>query len=324
MNPLLSIKNLKTYFYLRKGVVRAVDGISFDVERGEMVGIVGESGSGKSVMALSILRIVFPPGKIIAGEIWFNGKNLVKAPGEEIHRIRGKKIAMIFQNPRTCLNPIMPVGEQIAKVCLLHRGGKKKEAATRALEMLDLVQVADPERVFSSYPHQLSGGMCQRIMIAMALICEPLLIIADEPTTGVDVTIEKQILNLMRQLLGKRTGMSQMMISHDMGVIANTCHRVVVMYSGKIMEIGPVKEVYKEPLHPYTRRLIHSIPRIDLEEKPLTIGGELPDPMSPPQGCRFSPRCPEALTVCTEESPSLIRMGSGRFVACYLFGEHHS
>ncbi len=260
----------------------------------------------------------------MGGEIWFDGKNLLTASGEEMQKIRGKRIAMIFQNPRTCLNPIMTVGEQIAKICLLHQGGTKKAATARALEMLRLVQIADPERVFSCYPHQLSGGMCQRMMIVMALICEPLLIMADEPTTGLDVTIERQILNLMRQLLWERKGMSQMMISHDMGVIANTCHRVVVLYSGKVMEIGPVKAVYKEPLHPYTRGLIHSIPRIDQEEKPSTIGGELPNPMSPPPGCRFYPRCPEALSFCKEETPSVRQMGSGRFVACHLFREGHS
>jgi oligopeptide/dipeptide ABC transporter ATP-binding protein len=324
MSHLLSIKNLKTHFYLRKGVVRAVDEVSFDVARGETVGIVGESGSGKSVTALSILRIIFPPGKILAGGIWFDGRDLLKASEEEMRQIRGKKIAMIFQNPQTCLNPIMTVGDQIAKICLLHHGGSKKEATSRTSEMLRLVQIADPDRVYSAYPHELSGGMCQRIMIVMALICEPLLIIADEPTTGLDVTIEKQILNLMRQLLLERKGMSRLMISHDMGVVANTCHRIVVMYSGKIMEIGSVKEVYHDPLHPYTKGLIQSIPRIDRDEKPHTIGGELPNPMSPPSGCRFFPRCSEVLAICPHETPSVRDMGSGRLVACHLFKEGHS
>ena len=318
MDSLLSIKNLKTYFYLRRGAVRAVDDVSIEVARGEAIGIVGESGSGKSVTAQSILRIIFPPGKILGGEIWFDGQNLLTASEEEIQKVRGKKITMVFQSPRTCLNPVMAVGEQITKVCLLHQCQEKREAEARALEMLRLVQIADPKRVFSAYPHQLSGGMCQRVMIVMALICEPLLIIADEPTTGLDVTVQRQILALMNELW-ERTGVSRIMISHDMGIIANTCHRVAVMYAGKIMETGAIKELFKNPLHPYTHGLIHSTPRIDQDEKPLAIGGELPNAMVPPSGCRFHPRCSRVMEICRSEEPIFHPVGEDRQVACHLF-----
>jgi oligopeptide/dipeptide ABC transporter ATP-binding protein len=318
MASLLSIRHLKTYFYLRRGTVHAVDDISLDVENGEATGIVGESGSGKSVTAQSILRIIFPPGKIIEGQIWFNGQNLLVAPEEEMQRIRGKKISMIFQNPKTCLNPVMTVGEQITRIYLLHQCEERKKAEVRAQEMLRLVQIADPRRIFSCYPHELSGGMCQRIMIVMALICEPLLIIADEPTTGVDVTVQRQILALMNQLWEK-TGVSRIMISHDMGIIAHTCEKVVVMYAGKVMESGPVKEVFKNPFHPYTRGLIHSIPRIDIEERPLAIEGELPNAMAPPPGCRFHLRCSEVENICKNEEPALRAIDGGRQVACLFF-----
>jgi oligopeptide/dipeptide ABC transporter ATP-binding protein len=295
-----------------------VDDVSIHVGRGEAIGIVGESGSGKSVTAQSILRIIFPPGKILEGEIWLGGQNLLTVPENEMQKIRGKKISMVFQNPRTCLNPVMTVGEQVTKVCLLHQCQERKEAEARAQEMLRLVQIADPKRVFSAYPHQLSGGMCQRVMIVMALICEPLLIIADEPTTGLDVTVQRQILALMNELW-ERTGISRIMISHDMGIIANTCHRVFVMYAGKVMESGPIKELFKNPLHPYTHGLIRSIPRIDQEEKPLAIGGELPNAMTPPSGCRFHPRCSEVMEICRNEEPVFHSVGEGRQVACHLF-----
>jgi oligopeptide/dipeptide ABC transporter ATP-binding protein len=299
--------------------VRAVDDVSFDVGPGQVVGIIGESGSGKSMAVQSVLRLIFPPGRIEGGEVWFQGRDLLAAGEEELRSVRGRRIAMVFQNPRHCLNPVMTIGEQVSRLGRLHRGDSRREAGERVRGLLEQVQIADPERVFHAYPHQLSGGMCQRVMIVMALLCEPALIIADEPTTGLDVTIQRQILALMRELWA-RTRVAQLTISHDMGVIANTCERVVVMYAGKVMEVAPVADLYRAPLHPYTRRLIEAIPRVDAAVKPVGIGGELPNPLAPPAGCRFHPRCPDAIEVCRREEPPLLAVGARRQVACHLVG----
>jgi oligopeptide/dipeptide ABC transporter ATP-binding protein len=319
VRPLLSVKGLRTYFFLRRGVARAVDDVSFEVDPGEAVGIIGESGSGKSVAVQSLLRLTFPPGRIVGGEAWFQGRDLLRLSEDELREIRGRRIAMIFQNPRHCLNPVMTIGEQVGRLGRLHRRDSARQAADRTGHLLEQVQIADRERVFHAYPHQLSGGMCQRVMIMMALVCEPTLMIADEPTTGLDVTIQRQILALMRDLW-ERTGVARITISHDMGVIAHTCRRVVVMYAGKVMEVGPVQDVYREPLHPYTRRLIQAVPRLDTSAKPLGIGGELPSPFTPPAGCRFHPRCTEAIEVCRREQPPLLTVAEGRQVACHLVG----
>jgi oligopeptide/dipeptide ABC transporter ATP-binding protein len=317
MTPLLAVRDLVTQFHLRAGVVRAVDGVSFEIGRGESVGIVGESGSGKSVTALSVLRLIAPPGRIVAGEIVFDGRDVLALSGEELRRVRGRGIAMIFQNPRSCLNPVMTVGQQVAAMARLHRRDTRGGATARALEMLRAVQIADAGRVSGAYPHQLSGGMCQRVMIAMAMVCEPALVIADEPTTGLDVTVQRQILALM-QALWERTGVSRLLISHDMGVVATTCDRVVVMYAGKVVEAGPVRALFTAPLHPYTRRLVQATPRLDGARRPSAIAGELPDPVRPPAGCRFHPRCAEALDRCRHEEPRLGAAGAGRVVACHL------
>jgi oligopeptide/dipeptide ABC transporter ATP-binding protein len=317
MTPVLAVRDLVTQFHLRAGVVRAVDGVSFEVGRGETVGIVGESGSGKSVTALSVLRLIAPPGRIVAGEVVFDGRDVLALSEAELRRVRGRGIAMIFQNPRSCLNPVMTVGQQVAAVARLHRQDTRAGATARALEMLRAVQIPDAGRVFGAYPHQLSGGMCQRVMIAMAMVCEPALVIADEPTTGLDVTVQRQILALMHALW-ERTRISRLLISHDMGVVATTCDRVVVMYAGKVVEAGPVRELFKAPLHPYTRRLVGSTPRLDDARRPSAIAGDLPDPVRPPDGCRFHPRCVEAVERCRHEAPRLESAGAGRVVACHL------
>jgi oligopeptide/dipeptide ABC transporter ATP-binding protein len=314
---LLEIRQLQTYFYLRRATVQAVDGVSFWVAPGEMVGLVGESGSGKSVTALSVLRLVQPPGRILAGEIIFQGRNLMALSDEEMNSsVRGQAISMVFQNPRSCLNPVMKVGDQIARVHRFHKRSSSRQAKDRTLAMLKLVQIADPERVMDRYPHQLSGGMCQRAMIAMALICEPALVIADEPTTGLDVTVQGQILELMRDLRNK-TGAAQLLITHDLGVVAETCDRIVVMYGGKVMEAGPVVDLFRTPLHPYTAALLRSVPDIKKDFRTTTIPGNVPDPRDPPSGCRFHPRCADCRDECVAEAPDLVQVTSDRAVACH-------
>jgi len=321
---LLDVKNLKTYFFTDEGIVRAVDGVDLYIEKGETLGVVGESGCGKSVTALSIMKLIpSPPGKIIEGEIFYNGTNLVDLPAGQMRKIRGKEISMIFQEPMTSLNPVFTCGEQIAEALRLHEGLGRRAAMDKTVEMLKLVHIPNAERRVKEYPHQLSGGMRQRIMIAMALSCNPKLLIADEPTTALDVTIQAQILELLNELKSKLK-MAVMLITHDMGVIAETAQRVVVMYAAKVAEEAPVGELYKEPLHPYTQGLLRSIPRIDLaatERRRLeTIPGTVPTlrgEIAP--GCRFAPRCPFVKSVCTEKDPVIKEVKPGHKVSCWLY-----
>jgi oligopeptide/dipeptide ABC transporter ATP-binding protein len=317
---LLEVSNLRTFFETDAGVSRAVDGVSFAVEAGEIVGVVGESGSGKSVTSLSILGLVpRPPGRIEKGSsVRFKGEELVGAPEARLRQVRGNEIAMIFQEPMTSLNPVYPVGEQIAEALRLHRKLGKREARARAVELLREVGIADPEERARAYPHQLSGGMRQRVMIAIALSCEPALLIADEPTTALDVTIQAQILELILALRERR-GMGVLLITHDLGVVAEVCDRVVVMYGGEVVEQGSVEELFRDPRHPYTRGLLAAIPRLGKRvERLAAIPGTVPAPTAWPQGCRFHPRCAEALPRCADEAPPLVTLGAGRSVRCWL------
>ena len=321
---LLEVKNLKTYFFTDEGTVRAVDGVDLHIDKSETLGVVGESGCGKSVTALSVMKLIpQPPGKIVEGQILYDGKNLVDLPAGQMRKIRGKEISMIFQEPMTSLNPVFTCGEQIAEALRLHEGLGRRDAMDKTVEMLKLVHIPNAERRVKEYPHQLSGGMRQRIMIAMALSCNPKLLIADEPTTALDVTIQAQILDLLNELKSKLK-MAVMLITHDMGVIAETAQRVVVMYAAKVAEEASVADLFKEPLHPYTQGLLRSIPRIDLaatERRRLeTIPGTVPTlrgDIAP--GCRFAPRCPFVKSVCTEKDPVLKEVKPGHKVACWLY-----
>jgi peptide/nickel transport system ATP-binding protein len=321
---LLDVKNLKTYFFTDEGVVRAVDGVDLHIDQGETLGVVGESGCGKSVTALSIIRLIpQPPGKIVEGQILYNGLDLVTIPANKLRKIRGKEISMVFQEPMTSLNPVFTCGEQIAEALRLHEGLGRRDAMDKTVEMLKVVHIPNAERRVKEYPHQLSGGMRQRVMIAMALSCSPNLLIADEPTTALDVTIQAQILELLNELKSKLR-MAVMLITHDMGVIAETAQRVVVMYAAKVAEEAPVGDLFKEPLHPYTQGLLRSIPRIDLaatEHLRLeTIPGTVPTlrgDIAP--GCRFAPRCPFVKSVCTEQDPVLKEVKPGHKVSCWLY-----
>ncbi len=319
---LVEIRNLKTYYYTEDGVVKAVDGVDLYIHRGETLGIVGESGCGKSVTSLSIMRLIpNPPGKIVSGEILFEGEDLLKKSEAEMRKIRGNEISMIFQEPMTSLNPVYTVGDQIAEAIELHQGLSHKEAIEKAIEMLRLVGIPLPEQRVKEYPHQLSGGMRQRVMIAMALSCNPKLLIADEPTTALDVTIQAQILELMKKLK-KELGMAIMLITHDLGVVAEMCERVVVMYAGKVVEEADAVSLFKNPIHPYTEGLLKSIPRLDQEvEKLHVIEGAVPNPLNMPAGCRFHPRCPLATDRCRVEEPNLQQVAPGRKVACFLAEE---
>ncbi|RLF99896.1 ABC transporter ATP-binding protein, partial [Thermococci archaeon] len=292
MEELLKVKDLKTYFYTYEGVVKALEGINLDIYKGESLGLVGETGCGKSVTALSIMRLIqWPPGKIIDGEIILDGKDLLKIPEEEMRKIRGSDISMIFQEPMSSLNPVFTIGSQISEAITLHQEVDKKEAEKRSLDMLDLVGMPDAEKVMKQYPHELSGGMQQRAMIAMALSCKPKLLIADEPTTALDVTVQAQILDLI-QKVNKEIDSSMLLITHDLGVVAQVCSRVAVMYAGYIVEIGTAKQIFKNPYHPYTKGLMHAIPKIHVETKRLeVIRGVVPNLITPPSGCRFHPRC---------------------------------
>ena len=321
--PLLEIKGLRTSFHTRAGAVRAVDGIDFSVDRGEIMGLVGELGCGKSVTSLSILRLVAPPGLIEAGEVLFDGQDLLKLSTDAMRRIRGERISMIFQQPTSSLNPVWDVGTQIAEVLRIHRGLKGKAAEARTLELLRMVGIPDPARRLKAYPHEMSGGMAQRIMIAMALACEPELLIADEPTTALDVTIQAQILDLMRNLRDE-TGTAIILITHDLGVVAEMCDRVAVMYAGEIVEQTDVVSLFREPLHPYTRGLIGSIPVVgDLREELAVIPGNVPNLIDLPSGCRFAPRClariEEGIDNAFDEHPALLPVRSGHDVRCWIY-----
>jgi peptide/nickel transport system ATP-binding protein len=321
---LLEIKGLKTHFFTEEGVVRAVDGIDLRIDRGETLGIVGESGCGKSVTALSIMKLIpMPPGRIVEGQMqWEGNRDLVTLPPAQMRKVRGKEISMVFQEPMTSLNPVFTIGEQIAEAVRLHEGLGRRAAMDKTVEMLKIVHIPNPERRVKEYPHQLSGGMRQRVMIAMALSCNPKLLIADEPTTALDVTIQAQILELLNELKAK-LGMAVMLITHDMGVIAETAQRVMVMYAGKVVEEAPVKELFKEPLHPYTQGLLRSIPRIDRaaikKERLQAIPGVVPSLLDLPPGCRFASRCQFVKSICTEQEPALREVRPGHKVACVLY-----
>jgi peptide/nickel transport system ATP-binding protein len=321
---LLEVKGLKTHFFTDEGVVRAVDGVDFYINKGETLGVVGESGCGKSVTALSIMRLIpTPPGRIVEGQINYDGRNLLDLTPAQMRKIRGKEISMIFQEPMTSLNPVFTVGEQIAEALRLHEGLGRRDAMDKTVEMLKLVHIPNAERRVKEYPHQLSGGMRQRVMIAMALSCNPKLLIADEPTTALDVTIQAQILDLLNELKAK-FNMAIMLITHDMGVIAETAQRVVVMYAAKVAEEAPVTELFKEPLHPYTQGLLRSIPRIDLaatqKTKLETIPGTVPTLRgAETPGCRFAPRCSFAKPMHFENTPPLKEVRPGHKVACFLY-----
>ena len=316
---LLSIRDLHTSFYTESGVARAVDGVSFDIGAGETLGIVGESGCGKSVTALSILRLIQPPGRIESGSvIEFGGKNLVTLDDAEIRDIRGNRISMIFQEPMSALNPVFMVGDQVAEVARVHAGMSRRDAWERAVEMLELTGMPDAEARARQYPHQLSGGMRQRVLIAMALMMKPALVIADEPTTALDVTIQAQILDLLLDLQ-KKIGTSILMITHDLGVIAETASRVIVMYAGEVVEQAEVDELFAKPHHPYTEGLMHSMPHIGHDQDRLNvIPGTVPAPTEWPTGCRFRERCPYSWDLCEREHPPLYQIGSGHVSRCHL------
>jgi oligopeptide/dipeptide ABC transporter ATP-binding protein len=315
---LLEVRDLRTYFASERGEVRAVDGVDFTLERGRTLGIVGESGCGKSVTALSIMGLVpQPPGRVAGGEVLLEGEDLLKAPARRLRDLRGDKLSMIFQEPMTSLNPAFPVGEQIAEALLRHRKLTPRDAHEKAVEMLRRVRIPSPERRVADYPHQLSGGMRQRVMIAMALACNPQLLIADEPTTALDVTIQAQILELMR-VLRAELGTAIILITHDLGVIAELADDVIVMYAGKVIERCPASRLFAEPQHPYTIGLLGSIPRLHLEQERLaSIEGFVPDAAAFPQGCRFHPRCPFAVEKCRSEVPPLLPMAENHFAACW-------
>jgi peptide/nickel transport system ATP-binding protein len=324
--PLLDVQGLKTYFFTRDGVVRAVDGVSFSVGRGETLAVVGESGCGKSVTSLSILRLIAsPPGRTVGGRVIFEGRDLLELPEAEMRKIRGDAISMIFQEPMTSLNPVLTIGHQIAEALVLHRGLSREDAGARAVEMLRLVRMPEPERRVAQYPHQLSGGMRQRVMIAMALACEPRLLIADEPTTALDVTIQAQILDLMRELKA-RTGAAIMLITHDLGVVAEMAQRVIVMYAGRKVEEASVVDLFARPRHPYTRGLLDSIPKLgaasrasegDAGGRLAEIAGTVPSLLQPIVGCAFAPRCAYATERCRIDYPPLEEKARGHWAACW-------
>ncbi len=320
---LLSVKNLKTYFQTEDGIVKAVDGVSFELKRGETLGIVGESGSGKSVTSLSIMRLIpEPPGKIVDGEIWFDSKNILELSAEEVRKIRGKRIAMIFQDPMTSLNPFLRISTQLMEVTQLHLGHSKKEAYQHAVKMLKMVGIPDAESRVNGYPHEFSGGMRQRVMIAMALSCDPELLIADEPTTALDVTIQAQILDLIKDLK-ERLGTSVILITHDLGVVAGMTDRIIVMYAGKIFEQAPTEELFKAPANPYTKGLLRSVPDPAHEEsKPLyQIPGLPPDVAHLPPGCPFAERCERAKDICRSEFPPFVQVAENHWSLCHFAEE---
>ena len=323
MSHLLEVENLATHFPTRAGLVRAVDGVSFHLDRGELLGLVGESGCGKSITALSIMRLIAPPGKIVAGEILLEGRNLLQVSNSEMRAVRGNDIAMIFQDPMTSLNPVFTVGEQIAEALRLHRNLSRREARQGAIEAMHEVSIPDPALRASDYPHQLSGGMRQRVMIAMALACDPKVLIADEPTTALDVTIQAQILELLSGLRKTRE-LAVLLITHDLGVVAEVAERVAVMYTGRIVEQSPVDELFARPKHPYTEGLLRSVPRLTAKDvakaaRLQTIEGTVPKPTALPKGCHFEPRCDYRMPRCREGEIPLYSVGNDVTVRCVLF-----
>jgi oligopeptide/dipeptide ABC transporter ATP-binding protein len=323
VQPLLEVRNLKTYFFTEDGEIKAVDGVDFYVNPGEVLGLVGESGCGKSVTSLSIMRLISTPGKIVEGEIFFEGKDLVKASEEDMIQVRGNRISMIFQQPQTALNPVFKVGDQIAEVLEIHQGLNKEAGRVRAVELLQMVGIPEPDRRAEAYPHELSGGMAQRVMIAMGLACVPNLLIADEPTTALDVTIQAQILDLMRNLR-ENIGTAIILITHDLGVVSEMCERVAVMYAGQIVEQADVQTIFARPMHPYTQGLIGSIPVLGkLKDRLEVIPGSVPNLVNLPPGCRFAPRCrareEHGLAICTVHSPELQDTEHEHKVRCWLY-----
>jgi oligopeptide/dipeptide ABC transporter ATP-binding protein len=322
-DKLLEVKNLKTYFFTEDGVVKAVDGVGFYLRRGEVLGLVGESGCGKSVTSHSIMRLIGQPGKIVEGEIWFDGRDLAKAPERDMRQIRGNRISMIFQQPTSCLNPVFKVGDQIAEVLDIHQRLGREKGWARAIELLKLVGIPEAERRIQAYPHEMSGGMAQRVMIAMALACVPELLIADEPTTALDVTIQAQILDLMRSL-HRNMNTSIILITHDLGIVAEMCERVAVMYAGCIVEQTDVRTLFKDPKHPYTRGLIGSIPVLgQVKDELEVIPGSVPNLIDLPPGCRFAPRCRARLEYkleqCVKQEPDLLPVGPSHTTRCWLY-----
>ncbi len=320
-DELLRVENVKTYFFTEDGDVKAVDGVSLKVRQGETLGIVGESGCGKSVTSMTIMRLIASPGKIVEGEVWLRGLNITDLSEEEMRHIRGNRMSMIFQQPTSCLNPVFRVGDQISESLMLHRNYTKQQARQRAIELLTMVGIPSATTRVDTYPHEMSGGMCQRVMIAMALSCEPELLIADEPTTALDVTIQAQILELMRDLKNRyNTGI--ILITHDLGVVAEMADDVAVMYAGKIVEEAPVNELFEDPKHPYTQGLLASIPVLgEVKDKLAVIPGSVPSLRNLPVGCRFANRCPFVMDICRQEEPGLIRISESHTARCWLYSD---
>jgi oligopeptide/dipeptide ABC transporter ATP-binding protein len=319
-DTLLQVEDLKTYFFTEAGVVKAVDGVSFEVTRGEPLGLVGESGSGKTITALSVLGVIPRPGKIISGKIIFDGQNLVGKSDKELRTIRGRKIGYVSQDPNSSLDPLFSVESQLAEVIQAHEKMSKDEAKERVLKLLNLVRIPEPEARMGAYPHELSGGMRQRIAIARALAASPDMLIADEPTTNLDVTIQAQVLELLKSL-ERDLGMTLILITHDMGIVAEMTRRVVVLYAGRVAEVADTASIYTNPKHPYTRALLQSVPRIDRKRNLVPIPGNIPNLITPPSGCRFHPRCSYMISKCEGEVPALEPCGDGRQVACYRWKE---
>jgi oligopeptide/dipeptide ABC transporter ATP-binding protein len=320
MNLLLKVEKLSTEFSLPQGKLRAIEKTGFELSSGEAVGLVGESGCGKSVTALSVMRLILPPGEIVEGSVYFKGKDLLTLPEKDMEDIRGKELSMVFQEPLTSLNPVFTIGSQIEEVVLKHLRLKKREAREKVLEMLRLVGISRPGERFFSYPHQFSGGMRQRVMIAMALCCQPLLLLADEPTTALDVTVQAQILELLKSLKEK-FGLAVLFITHDLGIVAQLTERVLIMYAGEVVEQGLTSDIFKKKeKHPYTQGLLDSLPHLREKRIPLkTIRGQVPDMLNPPSGCRFHPRCPLAMEVCLKEKPESINLGDTHWAKCHYY-----
>lgn len=320
-STLLNVQGLKTFFYTEDGIVRAVNGVSFEVKKGEKVAIVGESGSGKSITSFSIMGLLSPPGKIVEGKIYFDGKDLTQLKERDMRLLRGKDMSMVFQEPLTSLNPVFTVGHQISETILIHQKVSKRRAKEIAIEMLERVGMPRADEVYDSYPHSLSGGMRQRVMIAMALSCNPKLLIADEPTTALDVTIQAQILHLMKEL-SAQYNTSIILITHDLGVVADFVDRVVVMYAGKVVEEADVFTLFEDPKHPYTKGLLNSTPKIhDMKDQLESIDGVVPIPTKMPKGCSFHPRCPYAMDICLQKEPQITTLENGNKISCWLHAD---
>ncbi len=318
--PLLEIKDLHTYFYTYEGVVKALNGVNLEIHQGDFIGLVGETGCGKSVTALSVLGLVESPGKIVSGEIWFKGENLLQKPEKDLRPIRGHEISMIFQDPRSSLNPVLTVQQQLTQLYEAKKQVSKKEAQDKIIEVLEIVALPDPASILNRYPHELSGGMCQRVMIAMALSHSPSLLMADEPTTALDVTIEAQILALLKALK-RQVGISMLLITHNLGIVAETCPKIAVMYAGSIVEQGEAADIFDNTTHPYATLLLKSIPKIEEKRDKLpVIRGTVPNLVHPPSGCRFHPRCSHAMEKCSKEKPAEVLVEKNHKVSCFLYG----